>query len=104
VNRDLLRSDIARLSELADLRAKAKTKLSRDIRRWRRDVFSQVDTLAWSFAIGAWWATGQRAPAERLRDSVIGAANAIWLTGRVIMRRDRSAGDMADSTASAVGH
>lgn len=46
---------IRRLSDLADWRKVQARRHRESIRRWKRDTFGRLDTLAWIYAAGVTW-------------------------------------------------
>ena len=91
--------------EMLSARASEKKRQARHARRnlklWLGSSLGSLDTLAWTFAVGAWWAAGRSSTSETgtRRRSMIAAINAFLLTWELAHRQVRLAQSKADNPA-----
>lgn len=91
------------LVEMLSARASEKKRQARrargNLKLWLGSTLGSLDTLAWTFAIGAWWAAGRTSAPETtaIRRSVVAAFNAVWLAWQFINRQVKLAQPNADN-------
>ena len=92
---------VERLSALASEKRRQASHARRNLKLWLRSSLGSLDTLAWTFAVGAWWAAGRSSTPETgaRRRSMIAAINAFWLTWELAHRRVKLAQSRADNPA-----
>ncbi len=73
-----------------------------NLKLWLRSSVGSLDTLAWTFAVGAWWAAGRSSVPETAarRRSMITAINSFWLAWELAHRRVTLAQPRADNPAA----
>lgn len=92
---------VERLSALASEKRRQARHARGNLKLWLRSSVGSLDTLAWTFAVGAWWAAGRSSTSETgtRRRSMIAAINAFWLTWELAHRRVKLAQSRADNRA-----
>jgi hypothetical protein len=69
------------------------------LKLWLRSSVGSIDTLAWTFAVGAWWAAGRTSTpgTAARRRSMIAAINTFWLTWELVHRQVKLVQPRADN-------
>jgi hypothetical protein len=77
------------LSERASDKKRQARRARGNLKLWLGSSLGGLDTLAWTFAIGAWWAAGRRSGPKTtaIRRSVVAGFNAVWLAWQFINRQ-----------------
>lgn len=82
---------VEQLSALGLAKKREARHLRVNLKRWMGSYVGSLDTVAWTFAIGSWWAAG-RLPAggkSNGRRALIGVINASWLAWQLANREVR---------------
>jgi hypothetical protein len=91
--------------EMLSARASEKRRQARhargNLKLWLASSLGSLDTLAWTFAVGAWWAAGRSSTPQTVarRRSMIAAINSFWLAWELVHRRVKLAQPKADYPA-----